>query len=183
MPDQLPSPIGPDRDATAVRTETDGLLVDLRSDDGMRRKRARAALVELGRPVVARLLELVDGVNDRERAEAAMALGEIGDPHSATRLVEALEDRDFGIRWSAAAGLAHIGRPALPPLLSALTRKQDSEWLREGAHHVLKDMRVQGLSAEVQEVLAALEGSGPNTEVLTAAVAALRSIRAEAPSA
>ena len=80
-------------------------------------------------------------------------------------------------------GLAHIGRPALPPLLSALTRKQDSEWLREGAHHALKEMRVHGLSAQVEEVLTALESSGPTTEVLTTAVAALRSIRAEAPLA
>ena len=54
-----------------------------------------------------------------------------------TRLVQALEDDEFGVRWTAAVVLAQVGDDALPPLLHALTEQHESTWLREGAHHVL----------------------------------------------
>jgi hypothetical protein len=39
------------------------------------------------------------------------------------RLVAALEDMEFGIRWSAGTALAQLGDAAFVPILKALTRR------------------------------------------------------------
>ena len=76
------------------------------------------------------------------------------------RLVLALQDDDFGVRWDAAEALALLGEPALPELVKALTDPQrigDSR-LREGAYHVLHHMQRDRLSVPVDKLMAALKG-------------------------
>jgi HEAT repeat protein len=76
------------------------------------------------------------------------------------RLVQALQDDDFGVRWDAAEALAHLGEPALPELLKALTEPQrigDSR-LREGAYHTLHHMQTEYLPVSVHKLMETLKG-------------------------
>lgn len=77
-------------------------------------------------------------------------------PAAIDRLVTALEDAEFGIRWSAATALAQMGDAALVPLLKALTQPRFNLWLREGAKHVFQhssSYRVQKETEELRSVL------------------------------
>jgi HEAT repeat protein len=113
------------------------------------------------------------------RWEAAKALADIVDVRAASELVAALEDSNFGVRWLAAEGLIAIGRDALPSLMKALTKRSDSAWLREGAHHVLHDLSKGDLDLKdlVAPVIAGLERVEPEVEVLEPANAALDKIK------
>ena len=161
------------------------LIADLGNNNGSVRVRARATLVHIGAQAVEPLTLALKDQNWHVRWEAAKALGEIGDSRSAPALVSALEDVRSGIRWLAAEGLIVIGREALPPLLQALMDRSDSEWLREGAHHVfrawLKEKERAALHTKADEelgkliapVLKALEEVEPVIATPPAAQAAL----------
>ncbi len=107
------------------------------------------------------------------RWEAVKILGEMLDPAAAPALVEALRDAQSGVRWLAAEGLIALGPSGLEPLLQALVKHSDSAWLREGAHHVLRDLARGNLEKVVRPVLTALEDIEPSLEVPWAAEAAL----------
>jgi HEAT repeat protein len=112
------------------------------------------------------------------RWEAAKALGQISDPRAAEALVRALEDEMFDVRWLAAEGLITLGCGALLPLLHALVERSDSEWLREGAHHVFYDL-VKGrpdIKDILQPIMATLENVEPSLEVPFAAETALNKL-------
>lgn len=100
-----------------------------------------------------------------EREKGLQALAEEPTPAHIERLLEALEDNQFGIRWSAAALLAEMGDKALVPLLQLLIRQHDSVWLREGAYHIC----YYSSSATVTEQTRALRKAlrGPAAEVAT----------------
>ena len=55
------------------------------------------------------------------------------------KLVQTLEDEDFGVRFEAAVALTQMGEKALPELLKALTdaKTVSDPRLREGAYYVL----------------------------------------------
>lgn len=119
----------------------------------------------------AQARQILDNPNETvaEREAAIYFLG--ADPTTANleRLVEALEDNDFGVRWAAGATLARAGDAALPPLARALVRKHDSVWLREGAYHALyynASGHVSALTVELQKAL-----KGPAAEVATVSAA------------
>jgi HEAT repeat protein len=149
------------------------LIAALDNHDGAARHRARIALVEIGGPAVAPLIEALTDPNDDVRWEAAKALGQIGDPEAAPALVNALEDENSGVRWLAAEGLIALEREGLVALLQALEKCPDSGWLRQGAHHILHDLATKGLSDLVSPVLAAMEDVEPTVEVPWAALNAL----------
>jgi HEAT repeat protein len=157
----------------ADSTSLGSLLAALGSYDGVMRQYARQALVAIGGPSVAPLIEALADPNDDVRWEAAKALGQISDPAAAPALVNAMEDENSGIRWLGAEGLIALGREGLVPLLRALEQHSDSEWLREGAHHVLHDLARGNLENVLTPVLAALEDIEPTIEVPWAARAAL----------
>ncbi len=131
--------------ASHANEEIESLIADLASDHGLTRQRARESLAAIGQPAVAPLIAALADSKRQVRWEAVKALGEIGDPAAASALVSALEDEGSGIRWLAAEGLIAIGREGLKPLLQALVHYSDSEWLREGAHHVLRRLAANGL--------------------------------------
>lgn len=118
----------------------------------------------------AAALQLLDDPKQPEgaREAAVQFLGSDPTPANLERLIQALEDNDFGVRWTAAATLAGVGDAALLPLLRALVQR-NSVWLREGAHHVFyynKSERVSNRTAQLQQAL-----RGPAAEVASAAAA------------
>jgi len=156
------------------------LVFILSSRDGLLRQTVRRSLVAIGAPAVGALASALRDSNQTVRWEAAKALGEIGSPEAAPALVAALEDSDFGVRWLAAEGLIGLGREGMKHLLQALIEQRESDWLREGAIHVLRSLVTRGLHDLASPVLAALADAEPRVEVVNRAQAALDEIaRAE----
>ncbi len=100
-----------------------------------------------------------------EREKGLQALADDATPAHIERLLEALEDNQFGIRWSAAALLAEMGDKALVPLLQLLIRQHDSVWLREGAYHVCYYSNSATVAEQTRALRKALRG--PAAEVAT----------------
>jgi HEAT repeat protein len=154
------------------------LIAALASPSPVARRKAREALVALGKPAVPSLIQLLSHRKPHVRWEAAKAIGGIADPIAAFALVNALEDRDGDVRWLAAEGLAALSRDALPPLLAALIDPSNSDWLCEGAHHVCHVLvRKRGLGPILRPLLAALEQTEPKVASPLAAYTALSRLR------
>ncbi len=100
-----------------------------------------------------------------EREKGLQGLADDPTPAHIERLLEALEDNQFGIRWTAAALLAEMGDKALVPLLQLLIRQHDSVWLREGAYHVCYYSSSATVAKQTQALRKALRG--PAAEVAT----------------
>jgi len=152
------------------------LLEGLRSASPVQRENARQRLVAIGNAAVPSLIRHLGDRASHVRWEAAKALGKIADPISATALVNALEDKDSDVRWLAAVGLIALGRRGLPPLLAALIQRPDSEWLREGAHHVCYDLTMTRDAGLVRPVLEALAAPEPELTLPEAAYRALAAL-------
>jgi HEAT repeat protein len=159
--------------AENIDRKIDALMADLASNSGKTRQQARKSLVAIGEAAVAPLTAALDQADGQVRWEVAKALSEIGEPAAAPALINALEDEEGDIRWLAAEGLIAMGREGALPLLQALVHHSDSEWLREGAHHILRRQGGSDWSHLVAPVLAALEDIEPIIEVPPAAQAAL----------
>jgi HEAT repeat protein len=126
-------------------SELQQLLETLGSDDGMKRKKAREALVEKGKVSIDFLLELLSHPKHIYRWEAVKTLEEIGDPDTIPVLILALEDDKSDVRWIAAEGLIKLGMKSVKPLLNILIEKSDSVFVLEGAHHIFFDLREKGI--------------------------------------
>ena len=154
------------------------LVADLASPDPAVRRKARDALVVIGKPVVPSVIRLLSHRKPHVRWEAAKALGGIGDPIAASALVNALDDRNGDVRWLAAQGLAALGREGLQPLLAALLQRAQSCWFCEGAHHVCHTLvKRKKLGPILRPLLAALKESEPEVAAPPAAYAALVRLR------
>lgn len=127
------------------QTEISELISLLKSENGIERKNARDKLVAKGKVVIEYLNELLDSPKHLHRWEAVKTLEEIAEPDSIPILIQALDDDKSDVRWIAAEGLIKIGKQSLKPLLKALTKKTDSVFLLEGAHHVFFELREKGL--------------------------------------
>lgn len=170
-----------DRDNNASG-EVETLLKELESKDGVARQRARKRLTDIGHPAVPGLIQIFDHPEEQARWEAAKALVEIADPTAASALVDALEDENTDVRWVAAEGLIVLGGEGLRPLFEALVKRAKSVWLREGARHILHELRTSRESELIAPVLTALNPAAPWTEVAAAAHAALRQIHGGKPT-
>jgi HEAT repeat protein len=158
--------------------ETVTSLIDaLASMDGVERREAREQLEEIGGAAVPFLIRALQSPSPYARWEAAKALGEIADASAAPALVGALEDEKAAVRWLAATALANLGRDALVPLLRGLEGNSDSIWFRDGAHHVLRDLVMEGVAEEGIPVLEALEDIEPCIEAPVAAYHVLEDLR------
>ncbi len=159
--------------------DVESLIAGLHSDDGLVRRRARQALVEMGQAAVPALVDELDTYNDHARWESAKALCEIHAPQAARALVQRLEDDNFSVRWLAAEALIGLGRDSLGPLFEALERRPDSVWLRRGAHHVLTTLAKDPvLCYQVKPVLEALNDVEPVLCVPPAAEEARKQLQA-----
>jgi len=148
-------------------------ISELASKSSFARVDAREYLVSMKDKAVPQLTEALRSDNQWVRWEAAKALSKIGDPAASQALINALEDKMFDVRWIAAEGLIVIGRKALIPLLATLTKKGDSLWLREGAHHVIHDLMREDLKSVFGPVLDAIEKPQGKLEVPLSAEKAL----------
>lgn len=161
------------RPGRGTAVDIDSLVAELSSKDGLVRRPARAALVEIGEPAVPALMQGLSAPQDHARWEAAKALCEIHAPEAAPALVERLEDPNFSVRWLAAEALVGLGEAALHPVLQALVLRPDSPWLRQGAHHILRSLAHAGYDGVLLPVLQALESVDPSLETPVAAEKAL----------
>jgi hypothetical protein len=152
------------------------LIVDLNSQDGLIRVKARKALVAIGSPSVAPLEKALASNKEWVRWEVVKTLAQIGDARATATLVNLLRDKMFDLRWLAAEGLIHIGRAALPLLLQEFIKHPDSSWLQEGVHHVLHDEARGDLREILHPVIAALEGFEPSVEAPLLAETALKKL-------
>ena len=123
------------------------LFKDLTSRDALKRQKARLTMVEIGRPNIPYLIQLMLDKRDWVRWEAAKGLGEIYDAEAVPHLVQTQLDKMFEVRWLAADGLINIGWRSVTPLIDSLVDHVNSVWIRDGAHHVLRGLsygRFQG---------------------------------------
>jgi HEAT repeat protein len=67
-------------------------------------------------------------------------LGRIGDPQAVDRLIEALEDEHYGVRWRAAQALGKIGDPRTSEPLTNLASKDKTEAIRKTAAEALEKL-------------------------------------------
>ncbi len=141
----------------------------LSSPDAVARQKGREALVKVGEPAVATVVELLKHPQQHVRWEACKALEGIGHPSAAEQLVEAMADADKDVCWVAGSALIAVGRDGVEPLLIALMDKDRVVGLQAGAHHVAHDLVRGGKGEILTPLLEAL--SGPDVE-LTAPVAA-----------
>jgi HEAT repeat protein len=159
------------------KAEIEGWLAALRDHEGLIRQRARDRLVELGRSVTPFLEPLLSDQHIQTRWEAAKALSEIADPASIPALIRTLGDDDNDVSWLAAEGLAAIGRPAVPPLLHALIDQVEDIWIRQGVHHVLRELRDTEISDAITDVYTALNSMDQDVEIIAAAERALTRLK------
>ena len=88
-------------------------------------------------------------------------------------------DDDADVRWVVGEALIVLGRCAVKPLLTALTKSQDSEGYYQASHHVLHDLsKSADLAPLLAPVLAALGRSEPQVGVPVAAADALAKLDA-----
>lgn len=125
-------------------------------------------------------LEILNDTNrpSLERETAVKQLASNPTPAVIDRLINALEDDDSSVRWTAASMLIEIGDPVLRPLLRCLVDKEDSTWLREGAYRVFHDTRSRRVQESTSEVVKALKGLGSGVSTTEAAYKALMTLDA-----
>ena len=113
------------------------LIAVLGEKDGLKRREARFELEKIGRITTPYLIEALHNKDHTIRWEAAKALGTIKDPEAGPALVEALMDESFEVQWLAAEALIALKEQAIVSILRALVSNYESEYIRQGAHHVL----------------------------------------------
>jgi HEAT repeat protein len=145
------------------------LLEDLSSEQVAVRNYARCLLVAMGRETIPALIDALEHANVYASAQAAKALGEIGDPAAAPALVIKLEDERVSVRMMAAEALITLGKPALPALLNALLVRSASYRLRHGAIIVLHAKAHERWQEQIKPVLEALESTAPEATLPVAA--------------
>jgi HEAT repeat protein len=164
------------QDDSPKKGDVSSLVSLLASKDGVKRSKARAALVETGKPAVASLVSALKDRNQTVRWESAKALGQIRDPKSIDALIAALRDKLFDVRWLAAEALIGIGDKSVKPLLQAMVDHPESEELREGAHHVFHDLVTSQYRAALKPVITSLEDLTFTLDIPIRAKKALKAI-------
>ncbi len=135
------------------------------SKDGIKRKMARYELVKIGKPAIKYLTGLLSEPKEQIRWEAIKTLSQIAAPESIPILIKALENDDFDVRWLAAEGLIEIGEKSIKPLLKSLAKHQDSKFLLEGVHHVLKGLEFKKIFFDNDGIINKLENYNMHPEI------------------
>jgi uncharacterized protein (DUF302 family) len=141
------------------------LIMNLSSNDEILRIHSRESLVKIGKPAIPQLVEALMRGSHWLRWEAAKTLGQIGNPTAAPALVEALKDEEFDVQWLAAAGLIKMKAGGIEPLLHALMTEADLPRIRDGAHHVIRELIKGELREYLTPVLSALESVEPSIQL------------------
>jgi HEAT repeat protein len=156
------------------------LITDLGAGDWGVRHQARESLLDIGPTAVEPVSAALASANAGVRWGAAKVLEQIGDARAIPGLVERLEDSDGSVRYLAAEALAKVGDAAVLPVLRALLKNAGSQWLQEGAHHVLRARLAGNHAAAISPVIAALEGPDRAMAVLPRLNDALKAVEGAA---
>lgn len=161
-----------------LSSEIQSLIELLHNKDGAVRKLAREKLVQIGKPAVPSLLQLLYHQSELVRWEACKTLEKIRDPNAADALAEMLLDDDMDVRWVAADALIELEHHSIKPLLEIVEEHFDSVLLREAAHHVLHSLKeAKVLDEETEKVLHALTVHDVASRAAFAATRALDQLR------
>ena len=139
------------------------LIQKLSSENSIDRIKARYELVKMGKPAIEYLIGLQYLHTEHVRWEAIKTLSQIADPDSIPILINALENDRFDVRWLAAEGLIDIGKESIKPLLEALEHQQNSKFMREGVHHVLKVLKSKNLFKDDYQIIKMIEDSNSHS--------------------
>jgi HEAT repeat protein len=115
------------------------------------------------RPALRRAISY--GENVDLKAQAALALGKIGNPEDVPTLLELCEDEEWPVRAQAANALGMIGETSTIPTLRRLATDQEW-WVRLNATRVLANMGSSGERALV-EILEDPDGFGRHRAAAT----------------
>lgn len=109
-----------------------------------------------------------ENLSSLEREDAVRYLAYQPSERAIGRLVKALQDHDFGVRWEAAASLAKLGDRGLHEMLKALVdpERVGDPRLREGAYHMLHYNRSNKLPVPTKELMLALKGPAPDISTM-----------------
>lgn len=135
----------------------DELINDLESDNGIIRQIARHKLVEIGHKTIDQVVQLINSPKHMTRWEAIKTIEQMEDKFAIPILISALKDDKFDIRWIAAEGLIRIGEQSINPLMEEIIKDSDSVFIREGAHHILKELEAEGLFYDKYGIIKSLE--------------------------
>jgi HEAT repeat protein len=91
------------------------------------------------------------------RSRAIRDLRQRRDTEAIPALLEALDDANPGIRWLAGEALIRVGRPAVVPLLKALTTAPPEPSFYHEAAHILRHLQLPELHGVLQPVISACE--------------------------
>jgi HEAT repeat protein len=128
------------------------------------------ALGQAHSPMSQRLQNALNDSDSDVRFQAAIALGEVGNPQAVDALIAALNHSDSGVRWQAATALGKIGSSQAINALSAAFNNSDST----GISHVASALGNIGNPQAMDALISALNDS--NSEVRKFAVSALGNI-------
>ena len=118
-----------------------------------------------------------------EREAAARYLRKNPEPQAVPRLVRALQDEDFGVRWAASEALGQLGTVALVEVLRVLADRDrvGDPRLRESAYHMLHFGR--HWPVPVTALMASLKGPASDLASLEEAARLLQRLQAPGFSA
>jgi HEAT repeat protein len=148
-----------------MENKTEDLIKIFYGKDVIARRKARYDLIKIGKPAIKHLTGLLNDPKMLIRWEAIKTLSQIAAPESIPVLIEALENDDFDVRWMAAEGLIDIGRDSIRPLLKALSRNEDSNYLLEGAHHIFKELEFKKIFKDDDGLIKKLENYSLHPEI------------------
>jgi HEAT repeat protein len=150
---------------------------DLMSRNYLLRKKAREELIEIGKPSLDVLVDLVKSKDETVRWEAMITIIQIGSEETLDILLKALEDEEFSIRWLAADGLVNLGKYAIRPILMKLMDNPDSAFIRRGAKHVLRELKKKGVFKDNYGLVETLANEIDHPNILLQTLKTINSIR------
>jgi len=117
-----------------------------------------------------------------EREAAARFLKQFPEPQAVPRLVQALQDEDFGVRWAASEALSRLGVHALEEVLRVLANPNQvgDPRLRDSAYHMLH--LGQQWPVSVKGLMQSLKGPAADLATLEEAARLLQLLKAAGPS-
>jgi len=120
-----------DVESVVANKDIGGLIKALDYSVFQVRNSAVQALVEIGKPAVQLLILALSDPRSNVREAAAETLGRIKDPRAIEALIQCLQDEDLAIRMVTGNALAEMGKPAVQPLILALSYPKSN--VREAA--------------------------------------------------
>lgn len=101
--------------------------------------------------------------NISRREQAAHYLKENPSQAAISRLADAMDDEDFGVRWAASSALAEMGEAGLPYVLRKLMDGYNSR-LRESVYHFLHYNNSTWVQLHAEPLMKALKSVAPEAE-------------------